>query len=176
MDIVFFFLFRATPSTYTVAYNNARSFNSLSEARDRSHILMDTSQVHNLLSHSGNSQMGMILTGLVQYTWGEVLCDQCIAIGLFEHKDAVSTLWGVILVTPAPQPWQPLLYLLSWQTCVLLETLRRNGALSTLRFYLETTVTSTTAKEGNAFTGQQGNSYLELHRTQDAKLKLGLAT
>ena len=32
-------------------------FNALSEARDQTHILMDTSQVHNLQSHSGNSLM-----------------------------------------------------------------------------------------------------------------------
>ena len=30
--------------------------NALSEARDRTHILMVTSWVHNLLSHHGNSQ------------------------------------------------------------------------------------------------------------------------
>ena len=30
--------------------------NALSEARDQTHILMDTSQVLNLLRHSGNSQ------------------------------------------------------------------------------------------------------------------------
>ena len=29
--------------------------NPLSEARDQTHILMDTSRVHNLLSHNGNS-------------------------------------------------------------------------------------------------------------------------
>ena len=29
--------------------------NQLSEARDRTHILMDSSRVHNLLSHNGNS-------------------------------------------------------------------------------------------------------------------------
>ena len=32
-------------------------FNPLSEARDRTHILMDTSQVHNLLSHNRNSPL-----------------------------------------------------------------------------------------------------------------------
>ena len=31
--------------------------NPLSEARDQTHILMDTSQVSNLLSHNGNSQV-----------------------------------------------------------------------------------------------------------------------
>ena len=32
--------------TYPTAHDNARSFNPLSEARDQTHILMDTSQVH----------------------------------------------------------------------------------------------------------------------------------
>ena len=32
--------------------------NPLSETRDRTHILMDTSQVHNPLSHNGNSYAG----------------------------------------------------------------------------------------------------------------------
>ena len=34
-----------------------RVFNPLSKARDHTHILMDTSQALNLLSHNGNSQM-----------------------------------------------------------------------------------------------------------------------
>ena len=36
--------------------------NLLSGARDRTHILVDTSQVLNLLSHNGNSQTGWFLT------------------------------------------------------------------------------------------------------------------
>ena len=35
--------------------------NPLSEARDQSHILMDTSQVLNLLSHNGNSYRSFVL-------------------------------------------------------------------------------------------------------------------
>ena len=38
--------------------------NPLSKARDRIHILMNTSQVHNLLSHSGNSPGILILSPL----------------------------------------------------------------------------------------------------------------
>ena len=44
--------------TYTAAHGNTRSFNPLSEARDRTHILMYTSQVLNLLSHNRNSHEG----------------------------------------------------------------------------------------------------------------------
>ena len=67
----FFFLFRAAPVAYgnsqaggeselqllvyTIALGNTGYFNSLSEARDRTHILVDTSWVHNLLSHNGSS-------------------------------------------------------------------------------------------------------------------------
>ena len=36
-------------------------FNSLSEARDRTHILIGTSQIHNLLSHNGNSRNLVLL-------------------------------------------------------------------------------------------------------------------
>ena len=32
--------------TYTSAHGNAGSFNPLSEARDQTHVLMDTSQIH----------------------------------------------------------------------------------------------------------------------------------
>ena len=45
---------QAMSAAYTTAQGNARSFNPLSKARDRTRILMDTSQVHNLLSHNGN--------------------------------------------------------------------------------------------------------------------------
>ena len=41
--------------TYTTAHGNVGSFNPLSKARDPTCILLDTSQVHNLLSHSGSS-------------------------------------------------------------------------------------------------------------------------
>jgi len=42
-------------TTYTTAGGNSRSFNPLSKAGEQTHILMDTSQVLNLLSHNGNS-------------------------------------------------------------------------------------------------------------------------
>ena len=45
---------RATSSTYTKAHGNAWSFNPLSEARDQTHVLMDTSWAPNPLGHSGN--------------------------------------------------------------------------------------------------------------------------
>ena len=45
----------AASATYTTAEGNTKSFNPLSEARDRTHILMDTSQVLKLLRHNGNS-------------------------------------------------------------------------------------------------------------------------
>ena len=67
-----FILFRATPAVYGGSqawgrfgaatttlhhsHSNARSFNSLKEARDRTCILMDASQVLNLLSHNRNSR------------------------------------------------------------------------------------------------------------------------
>ena len=37
------------------AHGNAASFDPPSKARDWTHILMDTSQILNLLSHNGNS-------------------------------------------------------------------------------------------------------------------------
>ena len=46
---------QAMSVTYTTAHGNARSFNLLSKARDQTCILMDMSQVCNLLSHNGNS-------------------------------------------------------------------------------------------------------------------------
>ena len=46
---------RAASVTYTTAHGTTGSFNPLSEARDQTHILMDTSQVLNLLSLSGKS-------------------------------------------------------------------------------------------------------------------------
>ena len=46
---------RAMSVTYTATHSNARFFNSLSEVRDRTRILMDTSWVLNPLSHNGNS-------------------------------------------------------------------------------------------------------------------------
>ena len=39
---------------YTTACSNTGSFNPLSNARDRTHILMDTNRVLNLLSHNRN--------------------------------------------------------------------------------------------------------------------------
>ena len=46
-----------TSVTYTTAHDKARSFNPLSEAKDRTHILMDTILGLLLLSHSRNSIM-----------------------------------------------------------------------------------------------------------------------
>ena len=45
----------AVSATYTTAHSNAGSFNPLSEARDPTYVFMDPSQVHQLLSHEGNS-------------------------------------------------------------------------------------------------------------------------
>ena len=50
---------RASSLTYTAACSNARSFNPLSEARDRTRILMDTSRILNLLTHNGNSRFSI---------------------------------------------------------------------------------------------------------------------
>ena len=47
---------QALSVTYTTAFSNDRSFNPLSETRDWTCILMDTSQIINLLGHNGNSQ------------------------------------------------------------------------------------------------------------------------
>ena len=44
-----------------------RILNPLLEARDRTRILMDTNQVHNLLSHSGNSWQNF--SNLSSYQW-----------------------------------------------------------------------------------------------------------
>ena len=41
--------------TYTTAHGNARSFNPLSEARDRTHVLMDTSRVRFHCAMAGTS-------------------------------------------------------------------------------------------------------------------------
>ena len=46
----------AASAKYTIAQSKARSFNSLSEARDWTCILMDTSHILNPLSHNGNSE------------------------------------------------------------------------------------------------------------------------
>ena len=43
------------PVTYTTAHDNPGFFNPLSEPRDKTCIFMDTSQVHNPLSHNRNS-------------------------------------------------------------------------------------------------------------------------
>ena len=48
------------PSLDCNLHHNSRQrwlFNPLSEARDQNHILMDTSRVHNPLSHNGNSRL-----------------------------------------------------------------------------------------------------------------------
>ena len=41
--------------TYTAAHSNTGPFNPLHDAKDPIHIFMDTDQVHNKLSHNGNS-------------------------------------------------------------------------------------------------------------------------
>ena len=46
---------QATSEIYTAACDNTGSFNQLSQARDQTGILMDTRQILNPLSHSGNS-------------------------------------------------------------------------------------------------------------------------
>ena len=43
--------------TYAAACSNARFFNSLSEVRDRIHIVMDASQVLNPLRHNGTPKV-----------------------------------------------------------------------------------------------------------------------
>ena len=52
---------QAASATYTTAHGSASSFNPLSEARDGTCILMDTSQVLNPLSHNGNSLIPQFL-------------------------------------------------------------------------------------------------------------------
>ena len=37
------------------------TLNPQSEVRDQTHVLMDTSRIHNLLSHNGNSLAGLLL-------------------------------------------------------------------------------------------------------------------
>ena len=66
-----FFLFRAAPMAYgssqaRVAYESkphlqCQILKPLREARDRTHILMDTSWILNLLSYSGNSPDGVFV-------------------------------------------------------------------------------------------------------------------
>ena len=47
--------------TYPAAHSNAGSFNPLSEAKDQTHVLMDTSQVLNPVSHNGNSYISVTI-------------------------------------------------------------------------------------------------------------------
>ena len=59
----------------TIAHSNTEFFNPLSEARDQTRGLMDTTLIHNLLNHNGNASMisciGFKLGGLasVSYLW-----------------------------------------------------------------------------------------------------------
>ena len=55
-----------TDPSLTTACSHTRSFNLLSEARDRTRILMDTSWGLNLMNHNGNSpNLGSFLRGTV---------------------------------------------------------------------------------------------------------------
>ena len=53
---------RSEPYLWPIPQLTAMSDCPLSKARYRTHILMDTSRVHNPLSHNGNSQMKMFKT------------------------------------------------------------------------------------------------------------------
>ena len=71
-----------TPDLSHIAYDH-QILNPLSEARDQTCILMDISQVLNLLSHNGISEISAIMNNVAvkfQYTF---LCG---------HK--FSTIWG----------------------------------------------------------------------------------
>ena len=72
--------------------------NRLSEATECTRVLMDTGQVHNLLSHSGNSQ-----TGLLEQVGGrEVFW----AIGCLQACSSPETPQGV-LTSARSVVWQP---------------------------------------------------------------------
>ena len=55
---------RTTPSSRQYCI-----FNSLSEARDRTHIFMATSRIHNLLSHNRNSLVNLLIVYLILNNW-----------------------------------------------------------------------------------------------------------
>ena len=48
----------AASATYATGHGNAGAFNPLSEARDWTHVLMDTSQILNRMSHNRNPKKG----------------------------------------------------------------------------------------------------------------------
>ena len=51
---------QATFATYASPGNKYWILNPLSQARDQTHVLMDTSRVLNLLSHNGNSGFSIL--------------------------------------------------------------------------------------------------------------------
>ena len=61
---------QAISTIYTLSLQQRRILNPLMEARDRTYILMETSQVLNLLSHNGNSGWRVVCLCL----WKHCLC------------------------------------------------------------------------------------------------------
>ena len=81
-----------------------RILNPLSEARDPTHILMDASRVHNLLSYNGNSLNKYFLTEWRVNGWtNEVECTSGI-IYIFYSKYIAHV--SATLPCPTLFPWQ----------------------------------------------------------------------
>ena len=106
------------------------------------------SWVKKLWSHTGSGPSGLwSFHYFIRYSvWAQSSCLQASSLPwphlklIFEGISLFDTPWCVLTVTPAAQPWQPFLHLLSWPTCVLLETLRGKEGPLMLRFHLKTTV------------------------------------
>ena len=67
LGFFFFFFFLLFRATITQLQGQHQTFDSLTEARDRTRVLMDPSWVYNLLSHNWNSRNTPVLKRLVAH-------------------------------------------------------------------------------------------------------------
>ena len=81
-------------ATYTTAHGNAGSFNPLSKARDWTHILMDTGQILNPLSHNRNSQDKILYLQVIETKSGMLMQKGGRAVTYCQGTEIPHGLWS----------------------------------------------------------------------------------